>query len=499
MGVFENVDVIVVGTGNAASCAALSAQENGAKVVMIDAAPQEARGGNTAYAGGNMRIAFQGIEDLLKILSGLTDKDIANTDFGTYPEDQFLETMGEVTRYRCDPELVEYVVRNSFDTLVWMRGRGVRFQASFGPQSFRVGDKVKFWGNMPCEAWGGGAGLIESLHSIAQKAGVQIVFDTPAVDLLRDNDRITGVRALHQRKMIDICAKAVVLACGGFEANTEMRTRYLGPNWDMAKVRGTRFNTGKGLVMALAAGARSYGHWSGAHATPGDLNAPEFGDLIVRGNYQKHGYPFGIMVNADGNRFIDEGQDFWNVTYVKCGKALMAQPGMFAWQIFDQRSIPMLRDPYRIKQVTRVRADTIEALAAKLEGVDGKQFLKTVRDYNDAASGEEKGLDPSTLDGCSTRGLALPKTNWARKIDKGPFEAYAVTTGITFTFGGVKITTGAEVEDTAGRPLPGLFAAGEMVGGLFYHNYPGGTGLTCGAVYGRTAGRSAALFARSLG
>jgi len=263
-------------------------------------------------------------------------------------------------------------------------------------------------------------------------------------------------------------------------------------------VRGTRFNTGKGLLMALDAGARSYGQWSGAHATPWDLNAPEFGDAVVRGGYQKHGYPFGIMVNAQGERFFDEGQNFWNLTYVQAGKALMVQPGMFAWQIFDQRVIPALRDPYRIKQATRVRANTLEELASRLEGADGRRFLETIREYNNAVPEYDGLLDPSVLDGHSTRGLALPKTNWARKIDKGPFEAYAVTAGMTFTFGGIKITTAGEVEDTGGQPLPGLFAAGEMVGGLFYHNYPGGTGLTCGAVFGRTAGRSAAVFARGL-
>jgi tricarballylate dehydrogenase len=303
---------------------------------------------------------------------------------------------------------------------------------------------------------------------------------------------------LHQGAVQEIRAKAVVLACGGFEANAEMRTRYLGPNWDLAKVRGTRFNTGAGLRMAIAAGARSYGHWSCAHASCWELNAPEYGDPVVRGAYQKHSYPFGIMVNANGERFVDEGADYQTLTYARFGREVLAQPGLFAWQVFDQRAIPLLRETYRIRQVTKARSDTLEELASKMEGVSAEKFLQTVREFNQAAPAGEAPLNPSRKDGLATHGLALPKSNWARRIDRGPFEAYAVTAGITFTFGGVKITTAGEVEDDGGRPIPGLFTAGEMVGGLFYHNYPSGTGLTCGAVFGRTAGRAAVAFARSL-
>ncbi|MGH8617826.1 MAG: FAD-dependent tricarballylate dehydrogenase TcuA [Burkholderiales bacterium] len=496
MSVFEQVDVLVVGTGNAASCAALSAREQGASVIMIDAAPHDARGGNTAYAGGQMRTVFQGTDDLLKVIGDLTDEEIRNTDFGRYTAEDFFDDMARVTQYRCHPDLVEYVINNSLDTLVWLRGMGVKFQASFGRQAFRKDGKVTFWGGLPCEVWGGGAGLIDAMHTRAEKNGVKFFYDTPAVSLIRDDARITGVRVLHQGKQIEIAAKAVVLACGGFEANAEMRTRYLGTNWELAKVRGTRFNTGHGLRMALDAGARAYGHWSCAHASCWELNAPEYGDPVVRGAYQKHSYPFGVMVNARGERFLDEGADFQTLTYARFGREVLAQPGLFAWQIFDQRAIPILRETYRIKQVTKVRADTLEALALQLEGVDAERFLQTMRDYNAALPDNEAPYNPSLKDGCATQGLAMPKSNWARKVDRGPFEAYAVTAGITFTFGGVKITTDAEVEDDGGRPIPGLYVAGEMVGGLFYHNYPSGTGLTCGAVFGRTAGAKAAIFAR---
>jgi tricarballylate dehydrogenase len=285
----------------------------------------------------------------------------------------------------------------------------------------------------------------------------------------------------------------VVLACGGFVSNAEMRTRYLGPTWDLAKVRGTRFNTGAGINMALAIGAKPHGHWSGGHAVGWDMNAPEFGDLEVGDNFQKHSYPLGIMVNANGVRFVDEGADFRNYTYAKYGAVILSQPQQFAWQIFDSKVLDRLRDEYRIQRMTTVRADTIEELAKKLEGVDEQQFLKTIKEWN-AAVMTEVPFNPAVKDGRSTRGLAVPKSNWANTIDEPPFEAYAVTCGLTFTFGGLKITNDGEVESTDGPPIPGLFAAGELVGGLFYHNYPGGTGLVSGAVLGKLAGDGAGRY-----
>ena len=493
---FENDDVIVVGSGNAASCAALSAREKGARVIMLDAATEDARGGNTAYAGGRMRVAYRGVDDLAKIIS-LSDEEVRDIDFGSYTREAFFDDMARVTQNRCHPDLVEHAINESFATLVWLRDKGVRFQP--GRQQAKVNGKQTHWGGLPCEVWSGGAGLVQMLHGRAEKDGITIHFETPAVELLRDHSRITGVRAFHQGRLVDIRAHAVVLACGGFEANAEMRTRYLGPNWDLAKVRGTRYNTGRGLQMALAAGARAYGHWSCAHASAWDLNAPEYGDSVVRGAYQKHSYLLGIMVNARGERFLDEGADYPSYTYARYGREILSQPGMFAWQIFDQRAVPELRDTYRIRQVTKVTGTTLEELAEKLDGVDAARFLRTVDEFNKAAPDDDAPYNVAVKDGLATHGLAIPKSNWTRRIDRGPFEAYAVTTGITFTFGGIKISTRAEAEDDGGNPLPGLFVAGEMVGGLFYHNYPSGTGLTCGAVYGRTAGASAAAFAKTVG
>jgi tricarballylate dehydrogenase len=403
--------------------------------------------------------------------------------------------MGRVTEYRTDPELVELLVKQSRDTLRWMRGKGVRFAPIWGRQAFKVDGKFKFWGGLTIEASGGGPGLVTSLINAARNNGVTVAYEAKALGLVTDDEGIKGIRVRHAGRTGTIATRQVVLAAGGFQSNAEWRTRYLGPGWDLAKVRGTRFNTGDGIRMALEAGAMPTGNWSGCHAVGWDRNAPEFGDLSVGDNFQKHSYPFGIMVNANGDRFVDEGADFRNYTYAKYGRVILNQPGQFAWQIFDSKVLHLLRDEYRIRRVTKVASDTLPGLVAKLDGVNAERALATIEAYN-AAVKQDAPFNPNVKDGRCTIGLAIPKSNWANTIDTAPFEAYAVTCGITFTFGGVKIDTSARVIDTDGAPIPGLYAAGEMVGGLFFFNYPGGTGLTNGAVFGRIAGASAGLRAR---
>ena len=373
-----------------------------------------------------------------------------------------------------------------------MRGKGVRFQPIYGRQAFKVDGKFKFWGGLTVEAWGGGPGLVEALTGAAKKNSVTVAYETRAVNLIADDEGVKGVRVKHEGKTIDIAAKCVILAAGGFQANAEWRTRYLGPGWDLAKIRGTRFNTGDGIRMALDIGAMPTGNWSGCHAVGWDRNAPEFGDLAIGDNFQKHSYPFGIMLNANGDRFVDEGADFRNYTYAKYGRVILMQPSLFAWQIFDKKVLHLLRDEYRIKSVTKVSANTLEELVQKLDDVNPARALETIRDYN-AAIKKDVAFNPNVKDGRCTIGLPVSKSNWANTIDEPPFEAYAVTCGVTFTFGGVKIDNDARVVDTDGAIIPGLFAAGEMVGGLFYFNYPGGTGLMAGAVFGKIAGASAGL------
>jgi tricarballylate dehydrogenase len=304
--------------------------------------------------------------------------------------------------------------------------------------------------------------------------------------------RVTGVVVRRSGGRPEtMSADAVVLASGGFQANPEWRTRYLGPGWEIAKVRGSRFSTGDGIRMALDIGAAPYGNWSGCHAVGWERNAPEFGDLAVGDQFQKHSYPFGIMVNAHGRRFVDEGADFRNYTYAKYGAEIMKQPGHFAWQIFDAKVAHLLRDEYRIRQVTKATANSLEALVPKLDDVNPAGALAEIRSYN-AAVRQEFPFNPNVKDGRRTEGLAIDKSNWANTLDTPPFEAYAVTCGITFTFGGLRVNTQAQVLDLDLRPIPGLYAAGELVGGIFYGNYPGGSGLMSGAVFGKLAGASAA-------
>ncbi len=489
-------DVIVVGAGNAALCAGLAAAEHGASVLVLERAPEDECGGNSRFTAGAFRCVYDGVEDLKALMPDLTAEEIANTDFGSYPEEKFFDDMGRVTEYRTDPDLCELLVKKSKETMRWMRSKGIRFAPIFGRQAFKVGGQFKFWGGLTVEAWGGGPGLIAGLTEAAKKKGITIAYEARALSLVAGDDGITGVRVRHRGRSADVHAKCVVLAAGGFQANSEWRTRYLGPGWDLAKVRGTRFNTGDGIKMALDIGAMPFGNWSGCHAVGWDRNAPEFGDLAVGDGFQKHSYPFGIMLNAHGERFVDEGADFRNYTYAKYGRVILSQPGQFAWQVFDKKVLHLLRDEYRIKRVTKARAESLEELVQKLDDVNAERALATIKAYNTAVR-REVAFDPNVKDGRATAGLAIPKSNWANTIDEPPFEAYAVTCGVTFTFGGLKIDREARVIDSDGRPIAGLYAAGELVGGLFYFNYPGGTGLMAGSVFGKIAGDSAGQKAAS--
>jgi tricarballylate dehydrogenase len=243
--------------------------------------------------------------------------------------------------------------------------------------------------------------------------------------------------------------------------------------------------------MVLDAGGKPYGNWSGCHSASWDLNAPDSNTLEFGTVFKRDDFANGIMVNARGQRFVDEGSDVSALTYAKMGRAILAEPGQIAWQIYDAKAKPFIHGEYRIRQAAHFQADTIEGLAAKLEGIDQKAFVETVRAFN-ASIPDDVPFDSGKKDGRSTRGLPVPKSNWARAFDTPPFEAWAVTCGITFTFGGVRVDTGCQVLDVDDIRIPGLFAAGEMIGGIFYFNYPGGAGLMSASVFGRVAGASAA-------
>ncbi len=490
----RQTDVIVVGKGNAALCAALAARHGGARVIMLEAAPEDESGGNSRFAGGMLRFAYNSVEELQQLLE-ITGEEVRNTDWGSNSIDEFYDDLYQVTNYRSDPQLSELLITRSFDAMLWLRQQGVRFVPNYRASAVVEGRRC-FFGRVPVEVSGGGPGLVQFLDQAALKAGIDIQYDTRAVSLLYDGERVSGVQAKHQGKLIEFHAPAVILACGGFEANPEWRTRYLGPGWELAKVRGTRFNMGEGLKMALDIGACPYGNWSGRHTTSWERHAPEFGDLALDHACHRHSYPLSLMINADGERFVDEGAEFYSYTYAKYGEQVFKQPEQFAWQVFDAKTHHLLRAEYLGKVATRVKADTLEELASKLEGVNADGFLKTVNAYN-AAVRREVPFNPGIKDGKCTVGIEPPKSNWANVLDTPPYEAWHVTAGITFTFGGLRIDPDtAQVLDVNLHAIPGLYTAGEMVGGVFYFNYPLGSGLVSGTVFGRIAGAAAAAAAK---
>ena len=488
-------DVIVVGAGNAATCAALSAKEQGARVLMLEKAPYEDRGGNSLFTAGGFRFVHSGLDDLrTDILDDMSEGEVAQ--IGNLPEhskQKYIDDIMRVTENNADEDLVEILAGQSRDTMRWMRKHKIRFIPMFGRQSFKIEGKHHFYGGVNIEAVGGGWGLVDQLMKAAEREKIEIRYATALFGLLQDQKgNVVGVRAKGPEGFEEIYAKSVVLACGGFQANPEMRVRYLGPGWELCKVRGTRYNTGDGINAALAIGAQPFGGWSTCHAVQWDISAPPFGDRVILDNYQKHSYPIGIVVNLNGERFIDEGADMRNYTYAKYGREVMKQPQRAAVQIFDAKTIGNVRDEYRIREVTKAEANTIEELAEALE-IDVEGLKKTIAEFNAAC--QPGDYNPSILDGVGTKGINPPKSNWALPIDKPPYSGFVVTCGITFTFGGLRINTEGNVLDLVDKPIPGLYAAGELVGGLFYQNYPGGTGLMNGAVFGRLSGKSAGVFA----
>ncbi|MBI4611184.1 MAG: FAD-dependent tricarballylate dehydrogenase TcuA [Candidatus Rokubacteria bacterium] len=489
-------DVVVVGGGNAALCAALAARDGGARVALLEKAPEPQRGGNSFFTAGGFRFVHGGLEDLRKdVIPDLTPGEAASVEVPPYTEENFYDDLMRLSENLADQDLADVLITRSRPTVVWMRSHGIRWILMFGRQSFKVGTTHRFWGGLTVEAVGGGPGLVQALYDRAAALGIEVRYETKATRLLLDErGAIRGLAYRGPAGFGELAARAVVLASGGFEANPEWRTRYLGQDWELARVRGTRHNTGDGIRMALEIGAQPYGHWSGCHAVAWDLNAPPFGDRRVGDLFQKHSYPLGVVVNVKGERFLDEGADFRNYTYAKYGREILKQPQRAAFQIFDQKTVPLLREEYRIREVTKAEAGTIEEVARKLE-IDAVGLVRTVREFNAAV--QPGPFNPAILDGKCTKGITPPKSNWALPLDSPPFVGYAVTCGITFTFGGLRINTRAEALDTEDRPIPGLYAAGELVGGLFYHNYPGGAGLMAGAVFGMLAGEKAATYSKA--
>ena len=507
----HSTDVLVVGGGNAGFSAAISAAEAGAKsVTLIDACPEEWAGGNSYFTAGAFRTAHSGLHDLLPLVNNVDAATAKKIDMQRYTAEDFAHDMKRICSGRSNPELSRILVNDSNDAIKWLARKGVRFQLSFNRQAYEVDGRLKFWGGLALKTQDGGKGLIEDHRRIAKSMGINVLFSTAAKKI---NTRGKGVRSVTvvdpSGTEHEIVAGAVILAAGGFEANSRMRAQFLGPGWDYAKVRGTPYNTGACLEMAVRdVAAQQAGNWSGCHATAWDANAPAHaGDRLISNEFTKSGYPLGLMLNNRGERFVDEGVDMRNYTYAIFGRAILGQPGNTAFQVWDSRTIAWLREEeYRDGVVEKFTSPTLEGLAAKLaeNGLeDPGKFVETVSTYNDAVAAFQREnpnakWDPAVKDGLSTQSrakrLPLAKSNWALPLTKGPFMAVKVTCGVTFTFGGLAVNpeTAAVIASTTRAPVPGLYCCGEMLGDLFYGNYPGGSGLTSGTVFGRRAGRAAA-------
>ena len=483
--------VIVVGSGNAAMSAGIAALEQGADVLMLEKADPELAGGNTKYTAGAMRFAYETSAELLPLLANPEDSRISRTDFGHYTKEAFAKDLLSFNEGQpLSPEQTS-LVDDSYQAVLWLAGHGVKYEPIYARQSFEKDGRLVFWGGLTLAAANEGVGLFQMEREAFERLGGTLRYEAAVSGLLKDGDRIVGVQVGDE----DLHADAVILACGGFEANGAMRADRMGPQWGQAKVRGTPHNTGDGLRMALDAGAASYGRYDGCHATPMDLHMKDYGNLdlppIERKKYRKICYFLGVMLNARGARFVDEGINFRNYTYAQFGRAVLEQPGHFAWQIFDSKVFDLLYDEYRFEDAHYVEAPTLEELVQKLEGVDTAAALSTLTEFNEAVD-TSVAFEPSALDGKSTRGLKLAKSNWAQRFDTPPYRAFPVTGGITFTYGGVKVDHSGAILREDGSSIEGLFACGEMVGGVFFGGYPGGSGLTSGTVFGRRAGSHAA-------
>ena len=458
-------DVVVVGGGIAALSAALSAQEQGANVVLVEKAPREERGGNTRFADAQMRFPHEADE------YGSRD----------YTVDEMYADLMRISRGRANPDLIRTLCENARETAEWLTDMGLEWDLGY--------PHTAGYRRMPSA---GGQGLVDLLFRRLESLGVATSYETAAHDLLIDDDRrIRGVRCHGPDGVVDIEGTGgVILACGGFQANTEMRVRYLGRFADSLILRGSRYNTGDGLNMAIAAGAAPAGQWGDYHSAVLDARSPR----VECGVTALYNYQMGIFVDADGHRFLDEGEDYRDHTYVKFSKFIVEEAGGEAWCIFDQQA-------YQREEFARawrpvgppIEAASLRELADET-GLPRESLMETIAEFNNAVQPGEYNLD--RLDGKRTRGISPPKSNWALPISEPPYVAIPVTGGITFTFGGVKCDTSARVYDTRGQVMDGLYAAGEPMGEIFYFNYPGASSVIRGAVYGKIAGAHAAAAAK---
>jgi len=524
----KSYDIIVVGSGNAGLCAAISAAESlsaGGKVLLIDKCPENYAGGNGWYTPGRMRARHNGSHDLLTLVTNL-DPDSVSID--AYTAEDFHADLYRTTSGRYERGIGNVLVEYSASVLRWMAQHGVRFRldvdpaAPIGPDGKRILPPSTYITTVD-----GGRGLISDLLTACGRLGVEIQYRTSAREIVLDEsgafqslivERLppaTEAQTVKEGSTAEetISAHAVILAAGGYEASTRLLTEHHGPGFASAAVRGTPYNNGEVLEMVLKPpiyGKRT-GDWDTVHCSVWDADAPlAGGDRTRLADYVKCDFAPGITMNVKGQRFFDEGLDTKLKIYSRFARAIAGQPGGIAFQVWDAKAAGKLtlKEYGGSSEKGRIRGNSLRELAeccAEKGLEDIEQFVKTVEEYNAPCHGnlkDERGKEVnfSEKDGLNTgNSLAIPKSNWAMPLDQAPFEAYRVRCGITFTFGGVAIDpeTAGLLSDRTGMSVPGIFCCGEMVGGLFYGGQANGSGLTAGALFGRVAGRSAADHVRS--
>ncbi len=483
-------DILVLGGGSAAFEAAIAAKTAGAdKVVMLEKAPEPEFGGNARFSHTGFRFVHSGAAEIRSFVPQIDEATFSRMHIPPYTRDDFLADLNRVTQGRIDPGLAAAFVDHSNAAVHWMKDIGVPWEPE---KTIKVGDKLYFEPGINIHPIGGGLGMLLRLREIALKHGVEIRYDS-RVRALHGNERhLEGVRVSAPHGEYDFYARSIICCAGGFQASPEMRARYLGENSDLVRVRGSRHNTGEVLRMMIDLGARTAGHWRGAHMTPIDSAAPPFETPAMEGgrgnSMNRYDYTWGITVNTLGQRFYDEGEAKHSYTYAKTGRAVLAQPGGAAFQLYDDTGINLFRHG-RDYPATVVEASSIAELATKI-GIEPAVLVQSVEEFN-AACRKDIPMDPRSLDGKCTVGVTPKKSNWAEPLVKPPFRAYPVTTGVTFTFGGLAIDANAQVLNTSFQPIRGLYASGDVVG-LFFHNYPSCTGQTRNAVFSYLAGRNAA-------
>jgi len=454
-------DVLVAGSGISGLSAAISAREEGAEVILIEKAPIEDRGGNTKFADAQIRYPHSPDEFHPR----------------NYTEDDYRNDFMRISQGRANPELIEVIVKNAADVVEWLTYRGIEWEAGYPHTSgYRRSPTA------------GGLGLVKTLCRTAEGMGIAFSYQTPAQRLIVNaKGDVIGCRAQTPEEYLDIYTRGgVILATGGFQANVQMRVAHVGRFADSLILRGSRYNTGEGILMALECSAMPAGQWGDYHSAVLDARSPK----VECGVTALYNYQMGIIVDQSGKRFLDEGEDYRDNTYVKFSKYIIDHAEGLAFSIFDEKLVsrPEFNSAWR-PVGEPYQAQTLEELAEKLS-IPPAALVQTVKEFNAAVQPGELDLD--RLDGKCTEGITPPKSNWAMPMDTPPFTAVPVTGGITFTFGGLKTNGDGQVINTSEKVIPGLYAAGELVGEVYYYNYPGATSVIRGAVFGRIAGRHAA-------